>query len=149
MSMYKTFKTDDSLEKTGIFLDYGEFRVTIARAGGSNKRFAKVLEAKTKPYRRAIQTEMMDQERGATLLREVYAEAVVLNWEVRDGEDKDGNPKWRVGIELPDGTIGAFTKENVLLTFNNLPDLFSDIQEQAGKAALFRASIQEAEAGNS
>lgn len=142
MSMYELFKTDTNLETNGIVIDYGSFRVTIARAGGANKRFAKTLDVKTKPYRRAIQTETMDNERGLDILREVYSEAVVLNWEVKDG---DG---WRQGIEGPDGDILPFTKENVLATFRALPDLFHDLQEQAGKAALFRQSIREAEAGN-
>jgi len=142
MSMYKAFKTDEQLEREGIVLDYGEFRVTIARAGGANKRFERVLDLKTKPYKRAIQTETLDNKRGLEIFQEVYAEAVVLNWEVKE------NGEWRQGIELPDGTIGEFNKDNVLMTFRNLPDLFRDIQEQAGKSALFRQSIREAEAGN-
>jgi hypothetical protein len=32
--------------------------------------------------------------------------------------------------------------------FNDLPDLFEDVQEQAQKAALFRADIREADAKN-
>ncbi len=143
MSMYEQFQTDTSLERKGIVVDYGEFRVTIARAGGSNKKFAKVLDAKTKPYKRAIETDTMDQERGNDILKEVYAIAVVLNWEIY-GE----NGEWTQGIEGPDGEILEFNSDNVYQTFKNLPDLFVDLQMQAQKAALFRASIQEAEAGN-
>lgn len=142
MSMYKLFKTDPNLEKSGIVVDYGDFRVTLARAGGANRRFAQVLEAKTKPFKRAIQTEMMDNERGLQLLRETYAEAVILNWEVRQGED------WVQGIEAPDGSIMEFNVANILETFKNLPDLFTDLQEQASKAALFRQTVRENDAGN-
>ncbi|HNQ98406.1 MAG TPA: hypothetical protein PKN52_00320 [Trueperaceae bacterium] len=140
--MYKLFKTDPNLEKAGIVVDYGDFRVTLARAGGGNRRFAQVLEAKTKPFKRAIQTEMMDNERGLQLLRETYAEAVILNWEVRQGED------WVQGIEAPDGSVMEFSVANVLETFKNLPDLFTDLQEQASKAALFRQTVRENDAGN-
>lgn len=142
MSMYKLFKTDPNLEKSGIVVDYGDFRVTLARAGGANRRFAQVLEAKTKPFKRAIQTEMMDNERGLQLLRETYAEAVILNWEVRQGDD------WVQGIEAPDGSIMEFSVANILETFKNLPDLFTDLQEQASKAALFRQTVRENDAGN-
>jgi hypothetical protein len=141
--MYAQFKTDGDLEAAGIVLDYGLFRVTVGRAGGSNKRFERVLEAKTKPFRRAIQTDTMDNKRGAEILREVYAEAVVLNWEVKQ---EDGS--WAQGIEAEDGSLLPFSKDNVLATFNALPDLFADIQEQAGKVALFRAAVREAEGGN-
>lgn len=143
MSMYKQFQTDENLEKKGIVIDYGDFRITIARAGGANKKFARVLEAKTKPYRRAIQTETMDNDRAMELLRETYAEAVILNWETKvEGE-------WNVGIENPDGEeLLPFSGDSVLQTLQALPDLFLDLQQQAGKVALFRQSIIEDDAGN-
>lgn len=143
MSMYNQFKTDPELEKKGIILDYGEFRVTIARAGGSNKKYARVLDAKTKPYRRAIQTETMQEERAKELFREAFAEAVVLNWETK----VDG--KWKSGIENPDGgELLKFGKDTVIQTLTNLPDLFADIQEQANKAALYRVANMETDEGN-
>jgi hypothetical protein len=140
--MYGQFQTDTSLESQGIVIDYGTFRITVARAGGANKRFAKTLEAKTKPFKRAIQTDTMDNERGLEILRETYAEAVVLNWETK----KDG--VFVQGIESQDGGILPFNKENVVFTFQNLPDLFTDIQQQAEKSALFRKFLQEQDAKN-
>ncbi|MEE8518136.1 MAG: hypothetical protein V3S98_03310, partial [Dehalococcoidia bacterium] len=93
--MYKAFKTDDLLETKGVEIDYGTHRVTIARAGGANKKYARVLEQKTKPYRRAIATETMDDARAMELLQETYAEAIILNWETKVGD------KFVVGIEPP------------------------------------------------
>jgi ABC-type nitrate/sulfonate/bicarbonate transport system ATPase subunit len=143
--MYKQFGTDENLEKRGIELDYGDFVVTVARAGGANKKFAKVLEARSKPYRRAIQTETMDPERGKRLMQEVYAEAVILNWETRDE-----NGELQKGIENPDGgELLPVTQENIVKTFQLLPDLWVDIQEQSGKVALFRKTILEEDSGNS
>lgn len=147
--MYQSFRSDAESETKGIVIDYGDFRVTIARAGGANKRYQRILEVKTRPYRRAIQTDNFDNERAATLLREVYAECVVLNWEVKNGTTDVPSSEWSVGIEGPDGITLPFNKENVLKTFDALPDLFTDIMEQAQKAALFRASLREEAAGNS
>lgn len=143
MSMYRNFRTDDSLEKEGIVLDYGTFRVTIARAGGANKRFAQLLDAKAKPYRRAIATETLDNEKGSELLREVYAEAVIRKWETKA---EDGS--WQEGVEQEDGSVAPYSKAAVLKALTDLPDLFMDIQEQAQKVSLFRKSVREAEAGN-
>jgi hypothetical protein len=67
------------------------------------------------------------------LLREVYAETVVLDWE--NVEDADGNP-------MP------FNAANAVKLFTDLPDLFRDIQEQSQRSALFRAELLEREAGN-
>jgi hypothetical protein len=142
MSMYGQFQTDTSLETQGLIIDYGSFRVTIARAGGANKRFSKTLESKTKPFKRAIQTDTMDNERGLEILREVYAEAIVLNWETK----KDNT--FVQGIEAQDGSLLPFSKENIVATFKNLPDLFTDIQQQAEKSALFRKLLQEQDSKN-
>lgn len=132
-SPYKMFKTNPELECSGIELNYGDFRITIARAGGANKKFAKAIEKKSRPFKRAIQSDSFDNERAQALLKEVYAETVVLGW---DGvTDEKGEP-------LP------FNRENCLKLFNDLPDLFQDIMEQAQKSALFREEIRENDAGN-
>lgn len=142
MSMYDSFQTDKDLERNGIVVDYGEFRVTVARAGGNNKRYLKLLDAKMKPYKRAYETDTLSNEIAVKILHEAYAQGVVTNWEVlKDGE-------WVQGIEAPDGSIMEFNADNVLQTFRNLPDLFQDIKSQAEKAALYRQAIQEAESGN-
>lgn len=143
MSMYSQFKTDTEMETKGIALEYGDFRIMIARAGGANKKFSRVLEQRTKPYRRAMKTETMDNDLAVELLYEVYAEAIVLDWLTKvDGEFKKG-------IENPDGPkLLPPTVENIVATFRGLPDLFLDVQEQAQKVALFRQDILEADAGN-
>jgi hypothetical protein len=146
--MYEQFSTDTESETSGILLNYGEFRITIARAGGANKKFIRLLETKTKPYRRAIQTDTMDNERGNAILIAVYSEAIILNWERRDEKGKD---KWTQGIEAPPGAKQAtlpFNRENVVVTLTDLPELFLDIQEQASKAALFRQDVLEEDAKN-
>lgn len=141
--MYAQFTTDKNLETEGIDIDYGPFMVTIARAGGNNKRFARIMEAKTKPHRRAIQTETLDPERAAAILRESYAEAVILNWQTKI------NGKFKVGIEPPTGgSLLPVTPVNIVATLTNLPDLFIDLQAQATRIALFRETIMEDDAGN-
>jgi len=96
MALKKQFATDTDLETQGIIIDYGDVRVRIARAGGSNKRFTRILDQKTRPLRRAIAAGSLDEERGRAILAQAYAEAVVLSWETRvDGE-------WRTGIDPSD-----------------------------------------------
>lgn len=132
-SPYALFSTDTALESSGITLDYGSFRIQIARAGGANRKFAQVLEAKLKPHRRQIQTETLADEVAHRLIVEAYAEAVILGW---DGVvDAAGQP-------LP------FTRDNTVRLMTDLPDLFRDVQEQATKAALFRRQAQEADEKN-
>lgn len=139
MSLYKQFKTDTSLEKTGILLQYGEnskgqpICIRVARAGGANDAYIKRMEAKVKPVKRQIQNETIERAALLSILREVFAETVVLGWE--NVEDENGKA-------LP------FTKENCVKLFTDLPDLFDDLQEQSQRAALFRAEVREADAKN-
>ena len=142
MSLREQFKTDQTLERQGVVLDYGTTRVTIARAGGANRDFARVLEAKTRPFKRAIQTETMDNVKARELIMETYVDAVIRDWQTKVGDE------WKQGIEGPSGELVPFTKENVLAVLKELPDLFDDIQAQANKAALYRQVVLEADAGN-
>lgn len=140
MSLYNTFETDKSLERDGIVLDYGfnsknqPIQIRIARAGGANTKFAKVLEQKMKPYKRAIANDTMDNKVAEKLLIEAYADAVILGWE--GVEDREGSPL-------------EYNRDNVVKVLTDLPDLFIDIQQQSQKSALYRAELREAEQGNS
>jgi hypothetical protein len=144
--MYETFKTDRDLESKGIVLDYGSFRVTVARAGGANRGFERALEQKTRPFRRAIQADTFGMDRMKQLVKETFVETCVRNWEVNLGSIED--PNWQQGIEAEDGSLLPYNRENVLDVFNKLPDLYNDMQEQAAKAALFRVEVREEEAKN-
>ncbi len=141
----KDYRTDKALEKKGIEVDFGNFKVTIARAGGGNKRFAKLLEAKTRPYKRAIQTETMDNDVAQTLLKEVYSEAIVLNWETKVKDE------WKAGIEdlnSDEFKLLPFKPENVMTVLNEVPDVFTMLQEEASKSANYRMMVLEDDAKN-
>lgn len=138
--LYKTFETDKRLESEGIVFDLGlpnsqglPMAIRIKRAGGANIQFAKVLDQKIRPVKRQSDAGMLSQERSEAILREVYAETVVIGFE--NLEDRDGNPL-------------SFSKDNVVKLFTDLPDLFRDVVEFSQKSALFRAEVREADAGN-
>lgn len=145
MSMYGQFKTDAKSERQGIILDYGDFRVTVARASMTNKRYEKVLEARSKAsgIERALKRGTATNAKSMQVLKEVYAEAVVLNWEVKNEDDE-----WKSGVEDEDGTLLPFNRDNVLATFMKLHDLFMEIMEQSSNMALFRTELREELAKN-
>lgn len=139
MSLYKQFKTDNTLERNGIVLEYGNnadgnpISIRIARAGGANSQYTRLMEARVKPYRRQIQNETIEKTMVEKMLREVYAETIVLGWE---------NVTDETGEELP------FTVQNCIKLFEDLPDLFQDIQDQSQRAALFREEVLETDSKN-
>ncbi len=130
---YELFKTDENLETKGVVLNYGEFNITVARAGGANKKYAKVFEAKIRPYRRAIQAGTLDDMVDRKVMAEVFAESVVLGWE---------------GIKDEDGVDMKFTKENVVKLFTELPELFADVMAQAKQISTFTADEDEVDEKN-
>jgi hypothetical protein len=150
-SGYGAFRSDTAAEQEGIELDYGPFRVTIARAGGANKSYDRILEALTKPYRRAIQLETLDQKISEQIMKEAMAKAIVLNWEVRVGTDGSPDPEgsdWKQGLEDPDtGDLLEYSWENVLkvLKHKEIQNLYNDIRIQSGKEALFLQTRRETE----
>ncbi len=142
--MYEQFKTDDQFERDGVFLDYDNFRVKVARAGGANKNYTRQLEMRTKPYRRAIQTDTFTNDMARKILLEVYIGTVIREWEVHDEETGE----WVRGIHSPEGEVLPVTKDNIKKALEDLPDLFDDIQDGATKVSLFKETILEEEAGN-
>jgi hypothetical protein len=137
--LYAQFETDPEIEKTGVWIEYGEnsagqpIRFLIARSGGGNTEYLKQLETKAKPYRRQIQTETVERKTLEKIGLQVFCATCVKGWE--NVEDRDGNP-------LP------FTQENVVKLLTDLKDLFGDLQEQSNKSALYRQMVLEADAGN-
>lgn len=144
MSMYDRFATDKDAEKTGVWLDYGDFRILVARAGGSNTRYEKALEKESRPHRRGIATGTVPLATLRRVLISVYSKAVVLDWNVKN---EDGS--WVQGIHQPDGDVAAFSAERVEEAFTALPDLFTDVQSQADNVSIFRPETLEADAKNS
>ena len=140
---YGSFRSDTEAEREGIELDYGPFRVTIARAGGANRSYDRILEALTKPYRRAIQLETLSQKVSERIMKEALAKAVILKWEVLVDAEGDPDPDgetWVEGLEDPStGALLSFSWENVLevLQHPEIQNLYTDIRVQSGKEALF------------
>lgn len=135
MNLYSAYKTDGNLETSGVILSYGEnengkkIAIKVARAGGSNKAFQRVLNAKTRPYRRQIDQGTMSNEVMEGLLREVYADTIVLAWE---------------NVEDENGDAMECTRENIIKLFTDLPDLFTDVRTGATESAVFRVEILDA-----
>lgn len=159
MGLYASMKTSPKLETEGIWLDLGHTRIKLARAGGKNTKFVAEAEKIARKHKRAL--EHMNEEQGRKLFSQLFAEKVVLDWltKVENGSlDEDGMPAgslegykgdtYERGISGPDGELLEFNVENVLQTFNDLPDLLRIIKETAEDASLFRQEIIKEIEGN-
>lgn len=133
-SIFDLFEMDNEAEMKGIVVNYGPYgKFTIARAGGSNERYKKALEAKTRPHRRRIENGSITEEELTPILVEIFVDTVLLGWE---------GVKGKGGVDL------QYNRANAIDLFTKLPDLFIDIRDQASKSANFRVAEVEADAKN-
>lgn len=138
----RMFKTDEVIERKGIWVEYAEgVEILIARAGGANKKFAKVMTRLAKPHRRAIQTEAVDESILQAIFLKAYSRAVILDWkgitkDIITGDDADAE------TEL------TFNEENCVEVLKALPDLFVDLQKASDNISLFRAEVLETDSKN-
>jgi len=133
-SAYDLFGTNKNLEAgEGVTLNYPGFSITIHRAGGSNKAYGQALNKKMKPHRQRFERGLLDDETSEQILLEAFVEGVVVGW--------SGN----IG---PGGKKAAYSVENCIKVFQDLPDLFEDVKKQANDASVFREEAEKADEKN-
>ncbi len=135
-----------AFEIDGVWIEYDGYRVKVARSGGSNKKYLKMLEEKTRPISRAIELRMVSEEKMSALLKEVFAKTVILGWQV------GGGGVWLDGIEDIKGSSKTveFDYENVMevITDPRFNDVWLDIQSAAGNASNYLETMKENDAKN-
>ena len=158
MGLYKSIKTNDKLEQEGIWLHVGGTRIRLARAGGKNTKFITAVEKVARENKRAL--EFMNESSSRKLYFKLYAEHVVLDWLTEDAkgtldemgqataEDNFEGERYVRGISGPDDVVVDFNKENVLKTFDDLPDLFIMIKQTAEDPSLYRQELLDGVSGN-
>jgi hypothetical protein len=108
--------------------------ITIRRAGGANTAFTQRYEALTKPYRRAIQVDAMDQDVMKDIMCQLYAETVVVGWE---------------GVlDVDNVTPLPFTVENCIRLFKAAEPVFTEVVNTSMNASVYRDEVREADAKN-
>jgi hypothetical protein len=132
-SIYDAFKTDSDAEQNGIDLDFGDFKVTIARSGGANKKYETLVRQKLDRYKRAIAFNALPEEIAKKVLIECFAEAVVLGWE---------------GVMDENGLTIDFSVTNCIKLFTELPEFFTQVREESEKIGNFLVAKRKAAAGN-
>lgn len=125
----KKFKQDGSKANEGVWFDYPANadgtvpRVKLAREGRSNKRWLAIFREVTKE----LDTDNLSAEEDFKTGVEVFAKAVVLDWEhIQPNDD---------GVSL-DNTVEA---RIALLADPDWTDFYSDLKDKANERANFKA----------
>lgn len=142
MEFVKLINTDPALEKGGVWINYGRERVLVARSGGANKEFLKLLAEEQKPIKRALELGLVSDEVGAKIAARVYAKTIIKGWQTLVGDE------WVDGFLTKDEGIVPPTVQNVLARLNADPEILWLISQESNRIALYCREALESEAGN-
>lgn len=143
-SIFKQYATDKAAEKTGVWIDYGDIKFLVSRAGGANSAFADAYKAKTRPHRYQLDKGTLAKADDDRIMAELYAESVIKSVEVMD---EGGN--WIKGVPTADGKVLPYSVTAVRELLLELPDMFVDLRAQATDLSKFLKQEEEADLKNS
>lgn len=143
---YELFETDSRAEVEGVWHDYGDFQIRIARIGSGNKKFQSVYEKKTAPYRKAIARNTISEEVAERIINESLVEAVITGWRTKwEGEWHENTVVVKLDGEVQ---LAEASKKNVLKVLTDLPELAEDIREVARDLDVFKTADRESDSKN-
>lgn len=123
-------QSDERIEEDGVDLNFGKGRViTIRRAAASNRKYKTAMARTFKPHQKIGGTLTVDDETAEQLLREVYAESIVVGWK---------------GFIGPDGKHVTFSKANCIELFTDAPEIFDHVKNESAKFSNFAKGDVEA-----
>jgi hypothetical protein len=138
-SLYRQFKLDDTKLAEGVAVvvgkndDDSDITFIVGRIAPSNLKYSKMFEQETRPYRRQIDNETLDDMISREIFLKVFCRTILLGWKNVQNEKNETLP---------------FNYENAMALMKKLPELYDDLQAQAKKASLFREEMQETAAKN-
>lgn len=148
-SVFKLFGTSKVAEKEGVWVNYGDIKFLVARAGGSNIAYAELLKAKIRPVRHQIDRDTLSKAEDDRINAELYAEVIIKDVQVRVSEEGVEPEEWKKGLPTEDGEVVPFTVGGVTKLLLDLPDLFRDIRVCASDASKYLKSQEDADVKNS
>lgn len=141
MSLTKQFATDVEKEVAGVEVTYGANEdgtvptFVISRAGKSNKQYQKALATAIKPYERQQQLGTLEPEVAERVYMGVFIATLLKGWSNVKLSDVTG--------EASDKGYADFSAANARKLFDRLPELYDDLTNKAGTAAMFREEMND------
>ena len=120
---YALYGTSEKNEKEGVVIDYGTFAIRIKRAGPSNLAFVRETRKIQEKYGRKLELNVMSDDDIRNIYFELFAKTVIVDWS---------------GVVDEKGNEMECTPVNCIKLFTDLPDLYTDLQEQATNYETFR-----------
>lgn len=125
------FETDPEKEVAGVWNNFGDFRVRLARMGGANAAAQRELAERSA----RLNVAKIKENEATTILRQVVVRHLVTGWQMLVDDD------WRDGIALASGTVLPATRKNLLRRLAELPWLVNELFKAASDARAYAKDI--------
>lgn len=141
MGLFSQFATNTTKEIEGVPVQFDANAdgsiptIYLTRQGGSNKKYAKAVEAAYRPVRRKLELKTLTNEEADPILKKLFAYNIIVGWDNVQNEKNETIP---------------FTPENALALISDarMQDLFAHLDAVSKDAAMFREAALEDEAKN-
>ena len=140
--LFAMFGTNKEAERTGVWINYGDVKFLVARAGGANLRYAEVLKKRLKPIQHQVDRGTLSKDEDDRVSAEIFAEGSVRD--VQCLKNPDVPDSWVQDVPAEDGTILPYTTANVVTLLLALPEMANDLRLQARDANKY-LTVQEDE----
>lgn len=151
MGTYAAYQTDEKLEREGAVVDLGERGAfLIARAGGKNTKYTKLVRKLMRPHKREALALTLDIDIADRIAIDAFSQMIVLGW-FKKGDpfpstDPDAEPVLcEYDVTGPNGYPLPFSPANAKKLLTDLPDLFADLRSFADDATTYQREVLEAE----
>jgi hypothetical protein len=146
-AIYNGYITDPAKEQAGIVKDFGDFVVTVARAGGSNEAYGRIMAELYLPYEQVMALDEMPEDKARELWYQGVARTVIKHWAFKS-PDPENHKKTilRDGLGIDDqGQVVPATEANIIELFKAAHELFIEIRSFAERRENYsRANMQAA-----
>ena len=149
-SIYNKYIIDPDKEQAGIVKDFGDFVITVARAGGSNESYGRVMAELFAPYEQVMALNEMSDEVAAEIWHKVLCRTVIKHWAFkRDDPTEPGKKLLVQGLGMDEyGNVVAATEDNICELFKVAKELFVEIRTFAERRENFSLANKAAAAKN-
>ncbi len=122
----KFFKTDDDLEKNGVWFNISdEIGFLLRPFKGTNPRVKAAMASHYKPYARQIEMGSMEEIKQLEIQIKLFIDVCLVDWR---GVEADGKPL-------------EFTVDNAVKFFKALPDLFNTLWKHANDFTNYKVDL--------
>lgn len=127
-NIYDMFATNTDAETEGKWLTYGKVKFLVARAGGSNDAFTNTMAKAMRPHARRFKLGRMEAKEVNEIALEPFVDACLKGWENVRLRPKEGETE---------GALLPFNRTNAIQLLKDIPELYSQLMEDAQSLATF------------